>query len=231
MFLKATVLDTFENQGLAEDLWGNHLDGDTWSCIYLVGNVGPVSIPVLDFNITVGYKANAINQQFRVLNQPPSDRFFQDFDPDAGNEELRTVVRFIHSDPDRHGQAVARRELGMLRDTLLNNRVVAPCGICGHVCPPELLVAAHIKPRAKCTLTEKLDIPDVAMLMCTLGCDALYEKGCVVVHDGSVVACGLANDPIEIVRRLQTLHGRNCPGWNAGRSKYFRWHEANVGRQ
>ena len=59
----------------------------------MVGNVGPVSIPVLDFNITVGYKANAINQQFRVLNQPPSDRFFQNFDPDAGNEELRTVVR------------------------------------------------------------------------------------------------------------------------------------------
>ena len=52
LFLKATVLDTFENQGLAEDLWGNHLDGDTWSCIYLVGNVGP------SFNTSTGFQHN-----------------------------------------------------------------------------------------------------------------------------------------------------------------------------
>lgn len=47
----------------------------------------------------------------------------------------------------------------------------------------ELLVAAHIKPRAKCSNQERRDWANIVP-MCLLGCDALFERGRVAVVKG-----------------------------------------------
>ena len=38
-------------------------------------------------------------------------------------------------------------------------------------------LAAHIKNRSECSQQAKADVPHIAMPMCAMGCDALYEAG------------------------------------------------------
>ena len=60
---------------------------------------------------------------------------------------------------------------------LAGDRELADCALCGHQYPLRFLVAAHIKKRSICTDAERRDLRNVAMLVCTFGCDALYEAG------------------------------------------------------
>src|SRR4029450_12097955 len=52
----------------------------------------------------------------------------------------------------------SRTEQAIVRKWLLAGRTHCACRICGHDYPAELLVAAHIKPRAECTQAERDDI-------------------------------------------------------------------------
>jgi hypothetical protein len=54
------------------------------------------------------------------------------------------------------------------------------------VLPTALLIAAHIKPRSKCTEDERRDFVNNVIPMCLLGCDALFELRFLVVADGKV---------------------------------------------
>lgn len=231
LFLTGTVLDTFYNHNLAIDLWGRDSDGATWSYIYLLGDVrDDISIPVPEFNAAVGYEPNFTLRRFMVLNQERSNRFIDAFCPEARQGEYRALVRRIDSDPDRPGQVLVRKEQSALRDQLLSGRSEAPCAICSKVYPSGLLVAAHIKPRSKCSTSEKLDIPHIATLMCSLGCDSLYEHGYITVSRGVVRSRASTVDPVAIIDRAAALDGLGCSEWTTHRSRYFRWHESNVGR-
>ena len=148
----------------------------------------------------------------------------------AQEQEYRRVVDALDVDPDRPSQTMARREQTLLRSMLLRGRNVAPCGICDQSLPDNLLVAAHIKPRANCTREEKYDIPNVAMLMCKLGCDTLFELGYLGVVNGVVGTRQRSGDPPRLSQTLASLKGRACSEWNEQRSGYFGWHEANVRR-
>lgn len=79
----------------------------------------------------------------------------------------------------------ARREQAQLRRLLLGGRDHGECLVCGRTLPGELLVAAHIIPRAKCTIVQRSD-PENVVLMCALGCDALFEGGYLEVSRGVV---------------------------------------------
>ena len=86
-------------------------------------------------------------------------------------------------------------------------------------------LAAHIKQRSECTQVEKADIPFIAMPICTLGCDALYEAGWVSVDDGVVKTARTASPALSDV--LGGLSGTKCTYWVAARESYFRWHRGN----
>ena len=231
LFLAGTVLDTFYNHDLAIDLWRQDSDGVTWPYIYLLGDVrDDISIPVPDFNTTVGYEPNFTLRRFMVLNQERSNRFIDAFCPEAREGAYRALVRRIDADPDRAGHALVRSEQSSLRDLLLRGRALAPCAICSRLYPSHLLVAAHIKPRSKCSMLEKLDFPHIAALMCILGCDALYERGYITVSRGVVRSRASTADPVAIVDRAAALDCLNCLEWTPQRSRYSRWHESNVGR-
>jgi len=229
VFLVGTVQDTLYNESLAADLWGTDAEGVSWPYIYFLSDLTEVSIPVSEVNAVLGYDPQNVLRGFMVLGQGKSDLFIDRFSPDAQAGAYRALVRRIDADPDRPSNTMIRLEQSSLRGQLLSGRTAAPCAICSEIYPVELLVAAHIKPRAKCSTQEKLD-PHIAVLMCTFGCDALYERGYIVVKSGAVQSRPTAADPATISLRLSALDGLACPQSTPERSKYFKWHESNVGR-
>ena len=133
----------------------------------------------------------------------------------------------IDAEPNNPRMGNVRGEQSELRRRLLRNRLEAPCSVCGEVLPEHMLVAAHIKKRSKCSRQEKLD-PQVVVLMCKLGCDALYEYGYLSVANGIVTTRHRATDPEKITQLLGRLNGRDFLEWTLSRSRYFDWHIANV---
>jgi hypothetical protein len=126
------------------------------------------------------------------------------------------------------GTATVRLEQPALRVFHLRDSPTAACCICGANLPVSLLVIAHIKRRSKCTRREKLDFANVAMPLCLLGCDAMFERGLVTVSpDGRVVA-SRSSDTKDLKRRLTTLHGGACPAHRPVSEPYFAWHRTHV---
>ncbi|WP_152609322.1 hypothetical protein [Kocuria rosea] len=82
-----------------------------------------------------------------------------------------------------------RPEHSQLVDVLKKGRRIIPCALCGRALPAGLLVTAHIKRRADCSDTERVN-PHVVMPACALGCDSLYERGFIVVNDAGRILRG-----------------------------------------
>jgi len=138
-------------------------------------------------------------------------------------EEFQKAARSRGS-LDRVHSAKGRIEQAFLRNALLAGDHQGRCSICGDLLPRALLVAAHIKPRAVCSHSERLD-QKVAFLLCLLGCDALYERGFISVGDrGEVLTCRLGSVPNALRVHLKRLRGGRCSAWNPLAQKYFEWH-------
>lgn len=118
-----------------------------------------------------------------------------------------------------------RLEQGLLRKYLLGGRTSADCALCGETFPISLLVAAHIKPRAACSDSERKQYKTNLMAVCALGCDALFERGYLSVARGRVVsgplkASGFAGD------RVGAISGRVCSKRSPASASHFKWHRA-----
>lgn len=117
-----------------------------------------------------------------------------------------------------------RKEQGDLRKGLLNGRTIAPCDICGRHFPTQLLIAGHIKPRSRCTDEERRNHKAAAMIVCTLGCDALFEWGyLVVLADGNIHASRVA-ETVHLQNELDLLLGRRCGAYNSDTAEGFAAH-------
>lgn len=117
-----------------------------------------------------------------------------------------------------------RREQRRLRNYLLAGRTEAPCAVCGRILPFWLLVAAHIKPRYLCTDAERNALAEAGMLACTLGCDALFEAGYLVVAaDGHVVA-GRPPSADAVALAVTERVGRPCTAYSSMTAGRFRSH-------
>jgi len=113
---------------------------------------------------------------------------------------------------DRPMTGTSRREQATLRRRLLRSHGADGCWLCGRKLPDGFLVAAHVMPRSMLTGEERLQLGHVAVLMCTLGCDALYERGFVIVHDG-VVQAGRPAVGAHLAGAVAAVQGRKVvPG-------------------
>jgi hypothetical protein len=131
---------------------------------------------------------------------------------------------------DAAAMVLIRRDQSVIREYLLAGREEADCVVCGSVLPAEFLIAAHIVPRSECTENERLDLSNVA-LMCSLGCDALFEKGVISIGRG-VVVCGPAPAPGETVSaRVAALVGRRATSVSAEAETHLERKRALVSRQ
>jgi hypothetical protein len=136
-----------------------------------------------------------------------------------------------NADPtDSLAWAKARREQAALREHHLAGAAVARCALCDNELPAKLLVAAHIKPRRDCTDAERRDFANIAMLVCTLGCDALFEWGYVIVNSKGEIRPGLRAAQPAVRGAVDDLAGRKCSRFNARTAAHFAARAAAVGR-
>jgi hypothetical protein len=148
--------------------------------------------------------------------------------------DYEIAVSDAHFDPtddlDRPRTAAGRAEQAFLRKQLFKSNTHANCALCGRELPVEMLIAAHIKGRARCTRDERLDVPAIVMAACKLGCDSLYELGYIFVDSGGRIQLSAGGtDSIT-----QFVHGIGLIGRNTHArprsDKYFEWHRQHVGR-
>lgn len=91
--------------------------------------------------------------------------------------------------------------------------------------PIDLLVAAHIKKRAFCSIEERLGIENIAIPMCQFGCDDLFEKGYITVLNGEIISLVNTDNLPESVRDyIEDLQGKECLTRNNDNAEYFEWH-------
>jgi hypothetical protein len=95
--------------------------------------------------------------------------------------------------------------------------------ICGEYLPASFLVAAHIKPQAVCTDEERRDYINNVAPMCLLGCDALFERGFIIVENGYVRVRIDYDESDGLGKLLKRLNGKAILSWEPGRQKYSRW--------
>lgn len=120
-----------------------------------------------------------------------------------------------------------RREQAHLRRHLLGGRSEAPCALCGRILPQHVLVAAHIVPRRHLDDAERLDFRGSAMLACSLGCDALFEWGHIIVDDSGFVRAGRPSPWASMTEAVEVLDGRPCAAHNVHTANRFSQHQAS----
>ena len=197
---------------------------------FSVDYVKVTSLDELTALVRAGYGARMSNLE---IPQAPSFISHDNIIFSTQEDSLVSVKKILilfsqHDQLDGKTVANSRKEQAFLRTYLLRGQKFGACVICGSSFPAELLVAAHIKPRAECTQTEKLDFNKVAALMCVLGCDSLFEKGFVYVADGKIC---------ENPRRPRTPHldavitlfvGQDVSNWSSS-SAYYDCHAKEFG--
>lgn len=197
--------------------------------------------------ILIGARANAglsgANEEFRgdrtTVEEPLSRLGFlvEDLaDPDQirsaeiestpPDNRARAVelARQFAGKTDATGLRGIRREQRTLRWALGLGDGSNVCAICGRELPDRLLVAAHIKKRAACDESERIDIPAVAFVACLLGCDALYENGYVSVDDEGLIVAVRESPDSDLRDVVNGLVGKKAEGVSEFSSKYFAWH-------
>jgi hypothetical protein len=157
------------------------------------------------------------------------DRPVSEFSPVAGYDVSLLRAQADAADLDQSRLTNQRLEQGKLRALHLGAKRVAECSICARRLPANLLVVGHIKQRARCSVNEKRDLPNIAMAICLLGCDVLYERGFIAVSPkGRIVVTSHVLGSPELSRALARLSGRHCRAHSPATEPYFAWHRVNA---
>lgn len=128
-----------------------------------------------------------------------------------------------------------RKEQGLLRRFLIeisdgvkmsNGAMSCKCLMCNRYFAPDLLVAAHIKKRRDCSVEEKADIENIAMLQCG-GCDKLFENGYVYIDDKGIIHSNV-EAPLtdDVFKKIVLIKGNKTEYFNEDKSriKYISHH-------
>jgi hypothetical protein len=235
VFASAVVAAKVRSTDLSLDLWRRNGDGETWEYIYFLDELKSLDITYAEFNQAAGYEPNAVIQGFNVLSEERSQRLDNAFDlhsdrfPEMEDREafVKDITkRFeLAKTLDIPREAQSRLEQGYLRKSLFGRRAVATCCLCGNEFPVDLLIASHVKKRSFCSLAEQLDFENVAVPMCLMGCDALFERGYIFVDEHGLIRQGLV--PLSSSGcddAMQRVVGRRCGAFTASRDTYFKWH-------
>lgn len=129
---------------------------------------------------------------------------------------------------DIAGSIFRRAEQRYLRQALLA-RYGNQCAFCGRYLPKNLLIAAHIKLRSESSEADRLNFDAAAMLACSLGCDALFERGYLTVDDGGLVRTTPVDDP-ELLHVLAQLGGSRCLAFSEATKENFEFHRQSHGK-
>lgn len=225
------VTSTTHNRRLAAHLWGEAGNRSTWEYIYFLSDIKSMATPVREFNRVIGYKLTKPVQGFSVLNENKSQLALDFFGFDfpypkelASATRAQLIERLANLfTTDRSVPGKDRMEQNYLRKGLHGNKTENYCGICHELYPIFFLTTAHIKRRSYCSLEERINL-DIAMPMCKMGCDQLFETGYISVVDGHVVP--LKKRPLTAAMQtyLERIVGNECPYYTEITRPYFQWH-------
>ena len=124
---------------------------------------------------------------------------------------------------DQESKSKSRKEQPYLRAILYGDSEESQCAICQKIIPVNLMVAAHIKPRSKCSLSERKNI-NIVMPVCKIGCDDFFEKGYIIVNDSGVIGINPKLNCTDDVRLIiDTLEGNVCTYFSEDTSDFFRY--------
>jgi hypothetical protein len=235
IFGRGVIAAKFHNKGLATTLWRTDASGATWEYMYALAGVTEVSIPYIDFNAAVGYKANFVIQGFAILDDGKSEAFLDAYPSGlarvewpATPKEVDEAVRELGGELERRVETWQRAEQSALREHLLHGAPIGVCALCGRTMDSRLLVAAHIKKRSQCTDSEKRDLANVGMLNCKFGCDELYERGFISIsNDWTVVVKRSITDETVLKYISSTVLKAIEP--RPSSKKFFDWHHKYHG--
>ncbi|WP_413282502.1 hypothetical protein [Vibrio sp. MA40-2] len=178
----------------------------------------------LEALVSLGYGARMSNPSMKIGASLISSKSIKLTKPISFKSTLASVVKST----DSKSTVKRRLEQSFLRSHLLSANPTGKCVICGNEFPANFLVAAHIKKRAKCTTSEKLDFDNIASLMCKLGCDDLFEKGYIYITSGSVAINTKAKPTPVLEKYLTEIDGNVVPNW-LGSKAYYEWHAHEWG--
>lgn len=229
IYSSAITTYKFKNAALANYLWGENSDGETWENIYTVSEVKPLRISYNEFNIAVGYKENFVIQGFNVLSDEISERFLSVFPiesaaifQEVSAETYSQIIENIR-ETDKVSTSYSRVEQGYLRKILFGRKLYENCACCGKSYPTQFLKTAHIKKRAYCSYEERLN-PKIVMPMCNFGCDDLYEKGYVSVDESGRFFKKKKCSSVTVENYIESLVGNSCKYFNDESAEFFKWH-------
>lgn len=136
-------------------------------------------------------------------------------------EHYKLRLKEIKDTDGQTNQTQSRKEQGILRGILFKGVSEAKCAICHRTFPTDIMVAAHIKPRSKCTTQERKN-PNVVMPVCKVGCDDFFEKGYLLVDKKGVVRLNeKMNCSVELQTLLYSLTGNLCTHFNNETEPFF----------
>lgn len=237
LYFGGTIALMWRSQGLAEELWQTNGEGQTWEYMYALSGTRGFDIPVDEIRSLLSWNPNRNIMGITVLGEEESDTLqtYLTLDPapaavqpdDARQDE--EAVAAYDGELERKATRAQRGEQAALKRRLLPG-LTGQCALCGRELPGTFLIGAHIKKRAMCTDDEKRDLANIAMLACTLGCDALYEHGYVAVAEEGVIQISpLAADIPEIAKHIQErLTDRTVTWWTPQREPYYQWHRTHT---
>lgn len=237
LYFGGTIALMWRNKELATRLWGTDHNGSTWEYMYALSGTRGFDIPITEIRALLDWNPNRNIMGISVLSEAESDALqtLLTLDPataalepaDTAQEEA--AVAAFDGALERTAQRAQRGEQAALKRRLLQGST-GQCALCGRSLPGAFLIAAHIKKRALCSDDEKRDLANIAMLACTLGCDAVYEHGYITVTpEGTIQISPLAAQIPEIQAYIHDkLADRTVSWWTPSREPYYQWHRTHT---
>jgi hypothetical protein len=192
------------------------------------GDKNTVAEPLsrLGFNVVSSWQ-NVVEKKTNVQNYLEdfglrADEAFLGAAPDA----VKIAFENLDGPLERAVTTWARTEQAALRRYLLGNQKKGRCLFCGRIMDAELLVAAHIKKRARCTDAERRDLENIVMLNCRFGCDELYGRGYLAVSKTKQTETSEVLDDEVAIDYIQQ-HINDEVEAKKGQMPYFKWHHTN----
>ena len=92
------------------------------------------------------------------------------------------------------------------------------------------MVAAHIKPRSKCSISERKN-PNVVMPVCKVGCDDFFEKGYLIVDEHGILQIKRnLSSSSALASILDFYEGKQCTHFNESTAVFFAYKRDSVER-
>lgn len=155
----------------------------------------------------------------------------EDIRRQADLERLRSMAQESATSFRRPRKTSSRKEQKLLRRLSIGTSTTNPsatCVICERLVPNrgDFIRCAHIRPRNSLTTPQELtDLNNVAP-MCTFGCDALFETGCIIVDQDGVIRRNDNGQFMQesVVEQASLVNGQHCAAHTEESEIYFQFH-------